>query len=171
MGCVYGPGGSPRELSGTIADLGGPNRCAGVTRTRYRAIQMPCSPSMNHVSAEVHPSNWKQTGSKSRRSGPSRRKPHGHSRTLAQAAFDPELTLVKLDDVLNDRESESGPAEFARTRAVDPIKAFRQSRNVGGRDSLPGVGDDKLDTGLAAVPGNPGGTCLGRHFTAAQRVR
>src|SRR6266851_4761139 len=92
-----------------------------------------------------------------RRSGPSRRKPHGHSRTLAQAAFNPELTLVKLDDVLDDRESESGPAEFARTRAVDPIEAFRQSRNVGGRDSLPGVGDDKLDPGLAAISGNRGG--------------
>ena len=83
--------------------------------------------------------------------------PYDDGGALAQAAFDAQAALMKLEDVFDDREAETGAAEFARARAIDAIEALGQPRDIGGRNAFAGVSDDKFDTGASVARGGAGG--------------
>ena len=49
-------------------------------------------------------------------------------RAGAGGAFDIEKSAVTIEDVLDDRKSEPGAAQFARARRVDAVEALGQPR-------------------------------------------
>ena len=51
---------------------------------------------------------------------------------------------MQLHDMLDDREAEPGAAEFARARAIDPIEALGEPRDIGGGNSLAGISDHEF---------------------------
>src|ERR1051325_7037273 len=53
-----------------------------------------------------------------------------HRRAFLNSAFDLKPPAVRLNDVFDDGESESGAAELARARFVDAVEAFGQPRQI-----------------------------------------
>src|SRR5581483_778650 len=80
-----------------------------------------------------------------------RRQAHAHRGALFERAFDLELALVRLHDVLDDRQPEAGAAEIARARLVDSIKALGEARQIFFRNAGAGVADGDLDIAVMAV--------------------
>src|ERR1019366_3145260 len=72
------------------------------------------------------------------------RKDETEHRPLADLAFYVELAAVTLYDVLDDGQTETGTARFARAAGVDAIKALRQTGQVLAGDAAPGVRDSDL---------------------------
>src|SRR5690348_3055476 len=56
--------------------------------------------------------------------------PNRHRRPLMHLALDPEHPMMQLHDMLDDRESQSRPAQLARARAIDPIESLREPRYI-----------------------------------------
>src|SRR5580700_5740155 len=79
------------------------------------------------------------------------RKPYRDSRTFAQTAFDFQAALVKLKDMLDDCESQTGATELARPRAVDAIETLRQTWDVGSRNSFAGIYHNKLNSRATVI--------------------
>lgn len=55
-------------------------------------------------------------------------------------------------DMLDDGQSQSGAAGFARTTAIDPVEAFGQARQVLCGNADAGIGHDKLAATLMDSP-------------------
>ena len=65
--------------------------------------------------------------------------------------FDFEFAGVGLDDMLDDGETESGAAEIARARLVDPVEPFGESRQIFFRNSRAAIRDDDLHLTRLAI--------------------
>src|SRR6266481_8006057 len=59
----------------------------------------------------------------------------------ASAAFDPDLTALRLDEVLHDREAQASAARLARPSDVHPVEPLEDPLPVPGLDSGSGVDD------------------------------
>ena len=66
-------------------------------------------------------------------------------RSLADPAIDGDIAADRLDQVLDDREAQAGPAHFAAPGLIDPVKPLEDAREVVARDADPGVGHLDLD--------------------------
>src|SRR5215469_1146221 len=78
--------------------------------------------------------------------------PHGKGRTGPQRARNFKPAAVAIEDVLDDREPETGAAELPRAGGVDAVEAFGQPRQmfagnavaaVSDRDAHPAIGHRK----------------------------
>src|SRR5207244_7784951 len=103
--------------------------------------------------------------------------PYCDAGAFAQAALQLQHAMMKLHDVLDDRETETGAAKLARARPIDTVEAFRQTRYVGRRNALAGIGNDQLDARPSgALPRSVRGRSIrrrprfGRDTTAARRI-
>src|SRR5258706_11234413 len=56
-----------------------------------------------------------------------------------------QFAFMGLDDVLDDRQAQSGAAKIARACLVDAVEALRQARQILLRDARAGVGDGNFD--------------------------
>src|SRR5215213_9898197 len=63
---------------------------------------------------------------------------------LARLALDGEVSAVKVDDVLDDREAEACPSLLAAFRHVDTVEALREARQVLGGDARPVIAHRQL---------------------------
>src|SRR5262249_9943330 len=70
------------------------------------------------------------------RCGGVRAQENGEHRAGAEGALDVEKSAVTVEDVLDDREPEPGPAHFARARGIDAVEAFGQPRQMLAGDAL-----------------------------------
>src|SRR6185437_493020 len=73
--------------------------------------------------------------------GSSGREREPKSGAAARDAVDADRPAHRLDEVLDDRETEARPAHVARTSAVDAVEALEQARQVARLDARAGVGD------------------------------
>ena len=64
-------------------------------------------------------------------------------RALAHFAFHPDPSAMHLDQMLRDRQAQSGAAGFARTRRIHAIKPLENPRLIRLRNPDPGVGHRK----------------------------
>src|SRR5690349_16929739 len=113
-------------------------------------------------SARCH---WVGLISCSKRSGQA--DPYG--RAAVYHAFNGEIAFVSLDDVLDDRQAQTGAAEVARARLVDSIKTLGQARQVFFRNSGARVDHGDFDLCGAAVARRKRAR-VQSNFTAARRV-
>src|SRR5262245_61657655 len=79
--------------------------------------------------------------------GAHRGEDHAHRGAVPQRALDPEPPVVRLDDVLHDRQAQPGAAQPARARPADPEESLRQTGQVLAGDADAGVRDRELDGG------------------------
>src|ERR1700730_18039126 len=80
--------------------------------------------------------SWSTDAFWSRRRGAVRAQEDSEHRAGAEGAVDIEKSAVAVEDVLDDREPEPGPAHFARARGVDAVEPLGQSRQVLAGDAL-----------------------------------
>ena len=73
--------------------------------------------------------------------GAEARETDGEPRAGADAAGDVDLAADRLDQVLDDREAQAGPAELAAPRLVDAVEPLEDAGQVVAGDADPGVGD------------------------------
>src|SRR5437667_9066509 len=97
----------------------------------------------------------------SRRRGAVRAQKHGENRAGAEGAVDVEESAVAVEDVLDDREAEPGPAHFARACGVDAVEPLGQPRQMLTGDAFAlithGHRQESAVPGIAAVrPPDPG---------------
>src|SRR5262245_33174611 len=83
------------------------------------------------------------------------REPGAEAAALAGLARDRELPAVARERVLHDRETQARAAGLAGAAAVDAIEAFREPRDVLGRDADAGVLDLERGAVLGALPFQP----------------
>src|SRR3546814_19572220 len=68
---------------------------------------------------------------------------------------DREAATVAVEDVLDDGEAESGAAERAAPRGVDPVESLGQTRQMLARYTFAMVADDDRDHSLRRRPRAP----------------
>src|SRR5207245_2063192 len=68
--------------------------------------------------------------------------------SLADSAFHPQLSAVRLHNMLGDREAQSGATDLARARHIDAVEPLKDTLLVSLRDANPVVGDGNLDRTL-----------------------
>src|SRR5271167_1861702 len=56
-----------------------------------------------------------------------RRYPDRHCRAFMHFALDPQHPVMQLHDVFDDCQPQPGPAQLARSRAIDAIEPLRQT--------------------------------------------
>ncbi len=64
-----------------------------------------------------------------------------YRRSRPDYAGDIQPPAMTFDDVLDDGQAKAGAAARAATAGIDPVKAFRQARNVFGGDAVALVRD------------------------------
>src|SRR6516162_4245712 len=76
---------------------------------------------------------------------------HGEHRAGPQAAFDGESAQVTIEDMLDERETQSGAALGAALSDIDAIESLGQTRQMFGRNPRPVVAyaHDRVPSGLA----------------------
>src|SRR5260370_35154879 len=82
--------------------------------------------------------------------------PDGKARAFAEGAGDVEPAAVAVQDVLDDREAETGAAQFPRSGVVDAAEALGPPRQVLAGDAVALVADrdpSQHGRGPAAGPG------------------
>src|SRR5580693_6935416 len=62
-------------------------------------------------------------------------------RALADFALHPDAAAVALDKILDEREPESGAANFAGTSHIDAVKTFKNARLIHLRNADAGIGN------------------------------
>src|SRR5579872_5867183 len=83
--------------------------------------------------------------------------PHRKGRALAERAGDVEPTAMAVDDVLDDRQTEAGAAQFARARRIDAVEPLGQPRQVFAGDAVALVGNrDRYHRGDRVAEGRRG---------------
>src|SRR5215472_8820797 len=75
----------------------------------------------------------------SRCCGGVRAQEHREDRARAWGALNIKKSAVPVEDVLDDREPEPGPAHLARTRGIDAIEALGQPRQMLACDTVSAV--------------------------------
>ena len=73
-------------------------------------------------------------------------------RAPADFAFDPDTAALGFDKVFGNGQTKSGATHLARSRDINSVEAFENTRLVGPRDTDAGVGDG--EDYLVAVGGS-----------------
>src|SRR4051794_26075635 len=67
--------------------------------------------------------------------------PDGKGRAFPEDAGDVEPAAMAVEDVLDDREAEAGPTQFARSGIVDAVETLGQAGQMLARDAVAVIGD------------------------------
>src|SRR5579885_519758 len=88
-------------------------------------------------------------------------------RPAAEARVDRDLSMVRFDDLLDDRQAQTRPAKAARPGSVDDVEAFEDVRDVFIRDADARIAHLQYRVGALDVDGHRDGAAFVR---VAQRV-
>src|SRR5688572_12071218 len=66
-------------------------------------------------------------------------------RALAGLALEAQPAAMPLDDMLDDRQPQAGPAERPAAARVDSIETLGDPRDMLGRDAFAAVGEGEVD--------------------------
>lgn len=83
------------------------------------------------------------------------RQMQGKDTALSEPTFDGDATFVRLDNVLDDGQPQSGSAEFSATGLIDAVEAFKQTGEVLLGDAAAAVTNVYEQFGLIAAGFDP----------------